>query len=465
MGLPTTPAENLWRHYWAELMAGHSRLSLLPLELPFEHSEQIEHPPPVQRARRPAKPYTPRVTRSPAERAERRIERDIERVKRLPVSEWAKRIAGDERNNPITLQDILDGVENYFELFEQMRRMAPDAYQYFSRVGAPLATEGSRIRKSQVQALTVVTPAQLPSLFGIFYPRTREQQREETLRQEGTLFDFHLFEKPKNHATVAPLGSTIFHHHTISLKRDIFTPDELRQFPGLRRNWGMSWYVGVLPDGTVRALPHRMSHRQRLPSGDSVYHSAFEVPSYLHELGGEMGPHAFVREWFNIAVAFTASALSGVTVTIRQGKRAARIGVPVSNLKAFFTDRDVGNGERRKAILHFRPGHDRHMADGRIIAVGEHLSGERHFTWRGYEVTVGVPGIHFPSPEGFDGPIYIDGDPENPLPPEAKKEKLMDTSQVGDIMRNFIQRRGPAPIRRGQPVRGYSTDKLDQKVT
>jgi hypothetical protein len=463
--------DQAWLRYWVSVMPD-SRLSHLlrepppvvlapPLPAPPQDARSWLRPTPAPPARPPprprvAKPSQPKKPRPPAERAERRIARDIERVTRLPVSEWAKSIVGDPRNDHIRLEDILDGVEDYFEVFEQMRRTAPEAYQYFSKIGAPVFTAQSAIWTAQVEALTVATPEQLPSFFGVFFAHTQAEYRERILDDAPTLLDFHLFEKPKNHATIAPLGSTIFAHTSLALKRNGLTPEERRKFPSTRRNWGVWWYVGVLPDGSVRALPHRMTHYQKLPSGDGIYHSAFHIPPGLYEAGGDKGPHGFVRVWFNIAVAATASAVSGVTVTIRQGKRAARLGVPVGNLKAFFADRDpTSEGARRRAIMHLRLGHDRHMADGRIIAVGEHLSGERHFTWRGYEITVGVPGLHFPSPEGFNHPVWVTNDPDAPLPDDVDPDKMAPITRLANHVQTIVRKNEPVPIRHGEPTRTY----------
>jgi len=460
-----TPEGQAWLRYWVGVFGPDSALA----RFLRDDIEPPAHVKPAIRSKsanghkRPqaAKPHASVKSVKPEERAARRLERDVERVKRLPVSDWAKAIIGDARIQKITLQDILDSVEDYFSLFDQLRRVNREAYAYFSRVGAPIMPPHGYIWAGELTALTVATPELLPSYFGVFLARTKEQAHEDAFAKHSSLFDFHLFEKPKNHGTVAPLGSTIFTHNTFSLKRDIFTAEERHKFPHLRRNWGSWWYLGVLPDGSVRALPHRMQAHQRLPNGDYVHHSAFHIPPGLRDWAKTCSDdikdaHDLVRLWFNIAVAATASATAGVTVTIRKGKRAARLGVPVSNLRAFFADRDPeSEGARRKAIMHLRLGHDRHMADGRIIPVGEHLSGERFFTWRGYEVTVGVPGIHFPAPEAFRDQILIEGDPDAPLPAGADRGDLAPVQFVANMMDKLIRRPIRAPIRRGQPVYRY----------
>lgn len=402
---------------------------------------------------------------------EAKVARDIERVTRLPVSDWAKQIVGDPRIQSITLRDILDGIEDYFEIFGQLKKVNPAAYRYFSRVGAPIIFRNTMIWRDHMLSLRAGNPELLPSYFGAFFAQTRDEYREHIESDEGSFLEFQMFEKPRNHGTVAALGSTVFAHHLVSLKRNAFSKQELRRLPHVAHNWMAWWYVGVAPDGQVRALPHRMSRYQPLPRGGGVHHSSFQIPPGLYDFGKELkydheptatvdhSPHAYVRFMFNAVVAFTASAVSGVQVTVKKGKRRARFGVPVSALRGFFADRDLADGRsRRRAILHLRLGHDRHMADGRIIQVGEHLSGERFFSWRGYEITVGVPGIHYPSPESYAAPILIAGDPDAPLPDDVDRDDLVPVQKVADTMGGLMQSRERAPIRRGQPVRRFLAD-------
>ena len=478
-------ADQAWLRLWVGIFGRDSQLAKF-LREDDDAGEQGRQPgdiaqprraPPADDPRRPARrPQTARQRRppalekaqerrpSPVEKKARRLERDVERVTRLPVSDWARAIVGDPRNNDITLADLLTGAEAYFDAFEQMRRQHPDAYAYFRRVGAPVVTANTKIWTRQLTALTMADAGQLPSYFGAFFGRSAADYREDTLEDKATLLDFHLFEKPKNHATVAPLGSTIFAHHSLSLKRDLLSKEELAKFPHAKKSWGMWWYVGVLPTGEIRALPHHMQRYQTLPRGTGVYHSAFHVPPGLAECAKELPDesgktaHDFVRLWFNMAVAFTASSIAGITVTIKQGKRSCRLGVPIGALKEFFYDRDAEG--RRKAILHLRLGHDRHMADGRIIPVGEHLSGERFFTWRGYDITVGVPGIHFPSPEGLAAPVYIAGDPDAPLPPEIAGDEYVPVGRFATVVRKKVWTPLRVPIRKGEPVATYAGSTL-----
>ena len=462
----STPAGQAWLRLWVGLYGSGSRLAGYVVPEQGIHRPTISPP----RARplsdtahlraRPAAAQAPRA--KPLNRSERKIERDVQRIARLPTSEWAKRIVGDERIAGITLQDILEGIEDYFEIFDQLRRVNKDAYDYFSRVGAPIVLRNTMAWASQCEAMTVANPAMLPSYFGLFITRTRDQVREAIIDDKPSPYDFHLFEKPKNFATAAPFGTTVFTHQIIALKRNAFSPEELKHHPSARHSWGMWWYLGIGHDGQVRALPQRMQRRQELPNGGYVHHSAFEIPPGLYELGREKNnPHRFVRSAFNVGVAFAVSGLAGIQVTVKKGRQAARFGIPISALKGFFADRDRNGRIRKKPILHLRLGHERHLGDGRIIQVGEHLSGERFFSWRGYDIAVGIPGIHSAAPEGIADALYVVGDPDAPLPPDAPPlTDMASLKWLGKKVRNHTWTDQRNPIRRSAPTFHYTDSGL-----
>lgn len=483
------PLDQAWLQLWVGLYGADSKLArylngeahngIAPLVArPGALDDQARKP--ASRQSRPAavpKKARSKVTRSPAERAARRLDRDAERVTRLPVSEWAKSIVGDERIAKITLDDILNGIEDYFEVFKQMRRYEPAAYAYFSRVGAPIVLDSVGAYWSNMETLNLGDPNLLPSFFGCFFTRIKDDYRDEVLNEKPMVFDFELFEKPKNYATVAPPGATVFTHYQYSLKRKVWTPAEERKMPWVKHPWNISWHIGVSPGGETRVLPSRWNSSQLLPSGHAVHHSAFKIPPGLADWSASVakrnghpdwGPHGLARRMFNMVVAFTASAAAnGIQVTVRRGNNRARFGVPIANLKNFFADRDP-EGARRSAILHFIAGHDRHMADGRIIEVGEHLRGNRAFSWRGYEIEVGVPGIHYPSPEGFAGELYKLGDPQAPLPAEffdrleEDPKDLVGLEKAGKIIRKEMSQLRPVSIRRGRPTVRYHGSTLPQ---
>jgi hypothetical protein len=487
-----TPPEldNVWRHWWAGHMAavgGASRLPLEPLgpDILNALNGGIVAP----------DPSTPKIE-SEANRATRRQQAHAERRDRLrqnpklwpaaspkpkhvipraprvaprsklnlPMAEWAKDLLGDRRISEVTLNDLLLGLDDYFEIFAKLRKLNPDGYLYFSHTGTPLWTRNIAIYRREYDAVRIPNADKLPSMFGFFMSMSKDEYRDEIINSHSSCLDFTYYEKvTRNFATVAPPGTTIFRENRVHLARDAFTKEEFKEIPtlrgfqnGLRNQWGYSWLIGVLPDGSIRALPMHTNRRQRLPSGHSVHHSAMKIPRWLYEKG-KGDPHRFALRSFAIGLALATSVLSGVQVTIKRRDLGIRIGIPIDHAKSFFADRlPEEEGSRRKPIMHLRGAHLRKLAGGQFITVGDHLAGQRFFQWRGYDVKISAPGIHDPTPESLPDMILLEPGEAPPDPDDTMSLKEM----LSEAVPWMWDRSRRARFRRGLPVQAYSKDGL-----
>jgi hypothetical protein len=465
------PQSQAWLGLWCSLYPGSLLSKYLDPDMPKFTRPALRpilpQPPPFGKyaPRKPVRaPRAKAAKPRPATASEKRkTVREQVSLQQIELSDWAKRLMGDGRIQSITLDDIIDGIEDYFTIFSNMRRIDKPVYKYFQKTGVPLFFANSAVWTEELSAMRIANANALPSFFGAFFPKNAEQYREHVFNDDKCgMFEFQYFAKLKTHATVAPHGSTVFSHNTMSLKRDVLSREELKSFPWARRDWGFGWFVGVLPDGAVRALPCQMRRDQMLKSGDVVHHSSFEIPPGLWDLSAKNDPHDLVRRAFAAVLACTASSLSGLQVTIKKGSENARFGIPISYARAFFADREVDAlSNRRKAILHLIFPHDRHMRDGRIVRVGEHLRGTRHFEWRGYEVTIGASGIHYPSPESFTGPLYdFDNPPPDVVLPNEKDTISLD--EVGSRMGRIIWRKNKPRFVKGKPESEWSQPTLTE---
>jgi hypothetical protein len=407
-----------------------------------------------------------RVTKE--EREERRARREANPiVDDTPLADWAKNLLGDERLSQVTLQHILDGIDIYFGMFDQLRRVDPFAYHYFSRVGTPIILNGARFYKSHFDILKLPDPSKLPSFVGAFFPRSTEEYRKDIIEDRPALMEFNYFNKAKNLATVTSPGTTVYMHHLIALKHEgAFSKQEMKKFPVARGDFGVWFPIGITINGEIKALPWHMQHDQQLPCGEFVHHSSFEIPKGVVELGG----HEFARLMFLATMIHTATAISGLQVTITKGKTTARFGIPIQNAKEFFADRepDLTETGRRRSIMHLRFPHHRYLKDGRIIRVGEHLRGERSFLWHGYNISVGAPGIHYPSPEGLASDVFIDHKADPHILPVDIKEKIVPVMnrELTKHYQSLALGSGKVPFRRGEPTTTYTDNvlpKLDKK--
>ena len=468
------------------IFGGISYSAIWRLEEPEKPKQTENEPEPLpQRKPKPILNYKPKphstsvVTRARKARKQLTKEEKEDRRQRIeaakladdiPLAEWAKNVIGDKRTSEITLDHILDGIDTYFGIFDQLRRVDYGAYRYFSRIGTPIVMEGTYILKDYLDIPQLPDVSVLPSFIGAFFPRNAEEYRKDILEDRTSFLEMHYFHKAKNLATVASRGSTIYLHHIVSLKHNDadFSKEELKKFPYANRNYGVWFPVGITPDGIIKALPCHMSHTQRLPRGGLVHHSSFEIPQGVSELGG----HEFARKILLATIACTATAITGLQVTITKGKTSARFGIPIQHAREFFMDREpeVTSSGRRKSIMHLRLPHHRLLQDGKVIRVGEHLRGERKFSWRGYDISVGVPGIHYPSPEGLKADLYLDTKSGvDALPVEDWDDKDLLPIGSGEAFRKYekIIRSGKkVPFRRGEPTSTYSNSilpKTDKK--
>jgi len=454
------PLDQAFLRLWIGLYGPDSRLSQY---LRPEPAAPPEIRPPQRDA--PACPSLPRPRRLPVSKARARktskIDGEARRVADMSLPAWAMNLIGDELITGITLDALLESIDDYFNCFLQMRRVNRAAYQFFTRVGAPVVTAQSAVWTKHADMPRFPTAHLLPAYFGVFMGRSPEEAREMLQPDAPGLPDFFWFEKVANAPTVATAGSAIFSMNSVYLRRNgLLSPEEERRLPWARRNLGMYWYVGIDRDGEVQALPMRMQHSQRLPRSPrknpegglrsgTVHRSSFGIPDGLYELGNG-NPHQWVRRMFCCAVAFAATASYGLQVAFRRGKVTARIGIPITNARDFFADRDVTDGERRAAILHLRRPHERHLADGRVIQVGAHLAGQRQFAWHGYDVSVGAPGLHYPAPEGFTDALY---DAEEAIPEGLA---LSDTTKMAKLMSGVIWKPRRTRFRHGRPTREWT---------
>lgn len=285
---------------------------------------------------------------------------------------------------------------------------------------------------------------------------------------------YYYYHKTNNPCTFYAPGTVVYETAIISLDRKRFSKSFLKKFPCANGTWGAWWYIGIDQLGNVKALPHSMSIKQCLPSGANVHHSGFMIPPGLKEMSRHSGLGAislsgkkfdkdcvnrFVANMFILDIARAAAALSGINVLIKKDNVSARLGLPISSLKEFFRDRDT-HGERKKPIVHFMPQHERRMSDGRIIEVGEHVRGNRSFMWRGYDITINIPGIDAPLPEAFTPGSWTVG--ENfPAVPHA--EDLVPIKTAAKQIAKMQWDREPSKFKHGEPIRRFPADALPNR--
>lgn len=375
-------------------------------------------------------------------------------------SEWARQLEGDARTSQLTLGDVLIGLDDYFRIFRQMKKANPHAYAYFSRVGAPLCFENTAAWLDTIhlaQEPPLVDVSSMPSYLGVFMVRSRDRARDDLINDKPSFFDFQLYEKRRRNIIVAaPWKWTIYDHQVYSLDRDLLNKAERKKFPhaGI---WNYHYFIGVDEGGAVKALPMKMMRYQRLKSGDDICHPQFIVPPGLRDMSGKLTVDQYVAKVFAVIRGFCAAALSGVQLSVRRDDEIARFGIPLSYVRSFFRDRER-EGARRSPLLHL-VGEYSYDRSGRTVTVGEHLRGARRFKWRGHDIVVSAPGIHYVEPETLSCETLTDED-ILPLP----RDGGITLGEAAAMMQNEIEAAPRVPFRKGMPTVRRPRANLDDAI-
>lgn len=448
-------ARQAWIGFWHSCMRGVGGQSILPYD-----GESVTRILDRKDNKEPEKPKV--LTKG---ELMRRIAQEDDYLQFRKASSLAQQLDGDDLIGDITLTDVMEGLDDYFKFFRQLKQVHPQAYEYFSKVGAPIAS-GTKIWTGILRNdAPISNPANLPSYFGVYLVRSKEE-RDDAVRKRICYADFALFEKRrKNIAVPSAWKYTIYQQFEVYFDRDSEL-DHIR--PGPAKS---NWFIGIEPNGTVRMLPMKLTRDQKLKDGTVIRHNDFMVPPVMQEIAMDMKDKLkadgiiidkdltvdeMTAKRFAIFRSFADAALSGIQIIIQRGKEVARFGLPLSHARNFFQDRDRDvNSNRRNALLHYVVGHKRITTYGNIVNVGEHLRGKRHFTWHGQDITITVPGLHHTSPESFNVESIHD---EDTMPRPLGKTYALE--EVGDIMHDNMQNAPNVKFRRGQPTISYNTHYL-----
>jgi hypothetical protein len=425
-----TAIDNAWAHYWAGLMrqaGGASRLPLAPLDEEELFSETVTVPP--AKGTFDYEPYGADGT-------------------------WRRKLSGSIRNHRFTLADLLPMLNDYFASFRYLRRCDRQAYAYYSRVGLPLHPyKGSLWRVELDDPPLIKDPASLPMCFGSYNPVPRDEDRTAQYQMPHVTYMFR-----HKTAVVAAAPDMIVYQVVEWYTRRPWAERGLA-----KKNVGFYWYLGIGSDGFCRALPFRWFSQYRTNRQKTYTESYFGIPGGLVEMaecaksGGALKEPSnrslvdrWAHLWFSCVRALSMGALDGVQVSFRRDGMTARVGIPLQQVSDFFRDRELtgGVGNRRGKIFHSVAAHERHMADGRTVAVGEQFRGIREFDWKGYRVLITVPGMHHPAVEGLATDAY-----DEEL---LDKRKGIDMPALGRKVARRVWQDNAVRMRKGQPTRRYA---------
>lgn len=285
---------------------------------------------------------------------------------------------------------ILDQLDRYFAVLKRMRRADPDAYDYFSRLGAnmlPWRPETGWGLETKAEWLK-----RLPSRGGVFtyHPKAEKDEIARDFATPCAMY-FAKYDPKKSPIGVERVGNGVVYVVTI------YWDDLAHGSMGVPTEFP----VAVTPSGDVRVLRtliKRQTVRGKRGQPFQIPTQRWGISDYYKRMAArhESSPNDYLLRLFENLVIMHASATHGsmTRVVAKRDGLASAFAVNIERTPYFFADRDVRVGVRRKRIFHIVRGHERTLPDGRRQVVRTHFRGERSFNWNGYQIEISVPGWH-----------------------------------------------------------------------
>jgi hypothetical protein len=346
---------------------------------------------------------------------------------------------------------ILDQLDGYRHYVKRMRKIDPDTYELYKRIGAvvvPHRTWASAGTDGLSKRWLEVMPG-----FGCvaLVGSDLEKAQQKTGFIHPKILSFRKYTKPPTQVQRMAAGQM----YVVGVYFDDRGHGPERWGHGA----GVQFPIQVLPDGEIVVLrklvdqSQTIRHRHGAYRGREsvVHHSRWGVGQEVQDWAMDNSrPVAdMLREVFaRTAETHAASATTMIRIAATKGGITAAFSIDPLRTPYFFDDRDVvlAKSGRKKPIFHVVRPHVRVLANGRKVPVKLHFAGLRSFSWNGHEVLITVPGKHHADlAEVAIGSLdFEDGEP---VPPN-----MVDVAGLGDYLSAHIQgerRPGRASVRDG----------------
>lgn len=326
--------------------------------------------------------------------------------------------------------DLLDSLDNTFECLRLLRKCDPDAYQLYSRVGATFSPKNTQILTDDVEPMF-----RKFENFPSFFMTTLGDGKCSTDKNKISARAVY-FQKLSKIPAVQRVDGIVY-------SGALFYADKNEE----KLRISAQMFVGVTRAGEVIPLKVNMAwpqvikhkHKRKNLRSTTVVHHKFEYPDIIKEISKEnnVGVKSLILRMFYLALNNSVNAESGITVIVRKGKLSARFAIDMLRTPYFFKDRE--RTVAGKKIFHIVRPHER-VTNGKTRIVRSHCRGEREFMWKGYKVTVTLPGLHYNPLYEATFTSYDEFDTEGP------KEKLTTSAGVGMMMQATLLGK-PQPTR------------------
>jgi len=323
---------------------------------------------------------------------------------------------------------VLEQLPRYFRYIDLMRKVDPDAYAMFSRVGASILPSDRNLSTADCNfAGEHFSVDRIPS-FGCVYINLDERAESDP---HNVYPDFIWWTKLAG-AHGVRLGVE-------ASPSDVFTVTALYhdRFDELG---SVTFHIAVPSFEEARVLKEQVlnesamyDHRSQVGRRSySLRRREWSYPTGLKMIGNSRGlsPQEAGRSVFAVVTTSVMSRRSGFQVRVAQAGRYAVFNVDEGAGPAFFADRDIQVNEngRKKRIFHYVAGYQK--TDGTMVA--GHTKGLREFDWNGYSVHIGKPDFDFANIDRMTAPAEVEGDPE-------PQERRLTMAELGVLVQRHIR--------------------------
>ena len=331
--------------------------------------------------------------------------------------------------------------KSYFEMIRYMRTADYPMYQLYRRIGAQIVPDHPGFEGHALPAEWRDGPRMAAGM--VHFPERREDKESGMLENA-----FMSFMKKKQYLGFKPpKGSSIYemtlywfeakHDRIISANYHVMVDERC--------------HISIFkqPRTVFIDLPprHRGSHRGPAHFCKSTWDYGL-LPLLLEDNKArnrfmknlkDITVEDYARLIFCLGVNTCYASGDGFQVRVRKDNLVARFNIAMLRTPYFFKERDktVTVNGLTKPIFHIVRAHRRITAGGHERYVRSHFRGERRFSWKGYHVSVSMPGWHHPRVEEFD--VASETFPLDAAVPSG----YQDTAWLGDLVNKLYEGRKP----------------------
>ena len=362
----------------------------------------------------------------------------------LPVPQPKKRRVRNENADNYGafyyFDDVLEKLESYFKYLRYLKKDDRDTFDLYSRMGGQIVGGNTLYEDCDLPAGWLINR---PS-FGMIHFTDNDSKGRIDVK-------LAYYQKHKGHENLQPIHGDIY-------RVVLYYVDKNK--PAMR--YPLAFHIHISETGVISLLKERVSevvhikHRRRSSASihvkgrprdgndriSTACRETWRVPEALVDLFKQHSEeyegitiHEATARTFRFMANVCYNAGDGVRVNVRKRNMTAIFNVAMERTAYFFKDREktVNDKGSTKRIFHVTRAHMRTYASGKSVPVRVHFKGERHFTWKDYQVVITVSGKHHIDINSINVASVDESEINNPA-------DFVTQKQFGDVIRKHVTR-------------------------